>query len=214
VADFSVIKGRYKALLKKLLPQGWAWDQEPESILDLLTGALASEPARVEQRTDDFLREMDPYQTFEMLDNWERMLGLPDECSPDTYNPGLAERRLRVVQKLTMIGGQSKEFFRQIAASLGYDIDLYDVVNYQDFRVGRSRVGDRLTNSTNPDGSASATGWAYAFQVKAPAEFVRYFKVGQNTVGERLVLAENSSLECIIRKYAPAHTTPIFSYEE
>lgn len=214
MVDVTVIKARYKTLLRKLFPTGWAWNPEKDGGLDLLLDSLSVEPARVEARALEFLEEMNPYTTFELLTTWERLLALPDECSPDTYDPGLSERRLRVVQKLSMIGGQNKDFFRNIALQLGYEIDLYDVSNFRDFRVGISRAGDALTNSTNPDGTPNANGWAYAFLVSAPPEFVRRFKVGLSTVGERLVLAENSSLECIIKKYAPAHTTPIFSYEE
>jgi len=212
MADFSVIQRRYKALLKKLLPLGWAWQIEPDSVFDEFLGSLSSEPARLEQRALDFLKEMDPNQTFEMIDNWERLLGIPDECTPDDYEPGLSERRSRILQKLTTGGGQSIAFFKLIAQQLGYDIDVFDVKNYHEFRVGYARVGDALTNSTDPDGSVNENGWAFAFQIVAPAEFIRPFRVGRNTVGERLVVAENQTLECVIRRFAPAHTTPIFSY--
>lgn len=212
MADLSLITDRYAALIRKLFPTGWAWEIEKDSTFDKLVKALAVEPARIEQRAYDFLREMDPNQTFELLEVWERLLGIPDECTPTTYDPSIYERRVRIIQKLTTGGGQSVAFFKLIAQQLGYDIDVFDVKNYRDFRVGISRVGDALTNSTDPDGSVNDAGWAFAFQIKAPAEFVRYFRVGQSTVGERLVLAQNETLECVIRRFAPAHTTPIFSY--
>jgi len=213
MANPTLIK-RYSNLISKLFPTGWAWDYEKNTPLDLLIKAISVEPARIEERAYDFLREMDPHQTFELLEVWERLLGIPDECTPTTYDPSLYERRVRILQKLTTGGGQSEAFFILIAQQLGYDIDVLDVENYRDFRVGISRVGEALTNSTNPDGTPNDAGWAYAFQIKAPAEFVRYFMVGQSTVGERLVLAQNETLECVIRRFAPAHTTPIFSYGE
>lgn len=203
MANFSLTKNRYRALFRKLLPLGWAWNAEPDGAFDKFLNSLASEPARVELRGYDLIKELDPYQTFEMLDNWERLLGIPDECTPEGYNPGLSERRYRIVQKLAMIGGQSPDFFKNVARMMGYDIDVYEVLNYRAFRVGISRVGEPLTNGID---------WAFAFQVKAPAEFARYFRVGLSTVGERLVIVENSTLECIIRKFAPAHTVPVFSY--
>lgn len=204
MAEFSVVKARYLGVIKKLLPKGWAWRSAPGSVLDNLLAAFASEPARLEGRGFDFLKEMDPNQTFEMLDNWERLLGLPDECTPDDELT-LARRRLRVLQKLTTGGGQSKSFYRRIANQLGYNIGVFDVENYSAFRVGRSRVGDPLTNTDE---------WAFAFQIKAPASTIRRFRVGQSVVGERLVLAENVTLECVIRRFAPAHTVPVFSYTE
>lgn len=212
MGDLTIKKRRYRSLLIDLLPRGWAWQVEPDSVFYLFLESLACEAARVEERGEDFLKEIDPSLTFEMIDNWERMLGIPDECTPDSYNPGLTERRLRIIQKLTTGGGQSVAFFKLIASQLGYDIDVYDILNYRDFRAGVARAGDALTNSTDPGGIPNANGWAYAFNVIAPAEFVRYFRAGRSTAGERLVFASNETLECIIRKFAPAHTVPVFSY--
>lgn len=205
MGDLTVKKRRYKELLRSLFPRGWAWEFEEDSLLGKLIAALAVEPARIDERGNDFLREIDPSKTFEMIDNWERMLGIPDECTPTTYDPGLNERRQRIIQKLTMTGGQSIAFYKFIASQLGYDIDIQDVANYQKFRAGFSRAGDPLTNGAD---------WAYAFAVIAPPDFVRYFKAGRSTAGERLVLVSNETLECLIRKFAPAHTSPIFIYLE
>jgi uncharacterized protein YmfQ (DUF2313 family) len=204
MADFSVVKARYVGVIKKLLPRGWAWRSAPGSVMDKLLSTFAAEAARIEGRAFDFLSEMNPNNAFEMLDNWERLLALPDECSPEEELT-LAKRRLRVLQKLTTGGGQSKAFYIRIAQQLGYDIGVFDVENYSAFRVGISRVGDPLTNTEE---------WAFAFQIKAPASSVRRFRVGQSVVGERLVLAENTTLECVIRRFAPAHTVPVFSYTE
>lgn len=208
MATASIVE-KYKGLLRSLFPNGWAWGIYRGSVLASLVDALAVEPARLEERGEDFLDEMDPRTTFEMLDNWERLLALPDECTP----PGeatLYERRVRVLQKLTTGGGQSKAFFKLIAEQLGYDADIIDVQNFQAFRVGTARVGDRLTNGT----TENEGGWAYTFLISAPAELVRYFRVGQSTVGQRLVLFENDTLECVIRKFAPAHVTVLFAYGE
>lgn len=213
MADLSVIKLKYEALLRRLFPQGWAWEQDDASILGLLLKALSCEPARVEIRAFDFLREMHPLETFEMLDNWERMLGIPDECTPDVAL-SLFERRVRVLQKLTTGGGQTPEFFKLIASQLGYDISVLDVKNFRPFQVGISSVGEPLTNSVDANGDPTEAGWAYAFQVVAPAEYVRYFQVGQSTVGDPLVYAENATLECVIRRFAPAHVTVLFAFQD
>lgn len=198
---------KYKQLIRKLFPQGFAWESKAIDGTEFadFVAALAEEPCRIEERGFDFLDEMDPNTTFEMLDNWERLLKIPDECTPDG-DPSLFERRVRVLQKLTTGGGQNEAFYKLIAQQLGYDVDIFDVEDFKDFRVGTARVGDALTNSTG-----TGLGWAYTFQVQAPAEFVRRFRVGQSTVGERLVLAENDTLECVIRKFAPAHVTVLFS---
>lgn len=172
---------------------------------------MAFEPARVEARTLDFLNELDPNTTFEMLDNWEALLRIPDECTP-AGDVSIYERRVRVLQKLTTGGGQSKAFFKLIAQQLGYDADIIDVKNYSDFRAGKSRAGDALNNSTQPDGSTSDSGWAYTFQIKAPAALSRFFRAGQGAAGDRLVIFQNDTLECVIRKFAPAHVTVLFNF--
>lgn len=196
-----------------MFPVGRAWDYVLEDEFGGLVEGLAQESARLEERGQDFLREMDPTQTFEMIDDWERMLKIPDECTPDNYDPSLYERRLRILQKLTTGGGQSRNFFKLIAQQLGFDTDILDVVNFKDFRAGEGRAGDRISNSTTSGGDTSTTGWAYTFAIKAPASLSRPFLAGQGVAGDRLKLVNNTTLECVIRKFAPAHVTVLFFYE-
>lgn len=203
MAELSLIEKKYKELIKSLYPKGKAWFFTLLSDQDKLLDSLAIEPARVEERADQFLVEMNPYTTFEMLDNWERFLAIPDECTPEGELT-IQERRQRIVQKLTSGGGQSAEFYKRILQQLGYDVEIFDVVDYSAFRVGVSTVGQRLTNTA---------AWAFTFTVVGPATYSYQFRVGQNSVGDRLAFAENETLECVIRKYAPAHTTVLFAYE-
>lgn len=209
MADVGVVL-KYARAIRKLLPPGKAFDFPAEDEASKTLDALAEEAARIEERGQDLLNELDPRNTFEMLDSWERLLGIPDECTPEGDDPTIGQRRQRILQKLTTGGGQSKAFYKLIAAQLGYDITALDVVNFTDFRTGLSTVGQPLSNST--DGDDEVTGWPYTFQIKAPATFVRRFTVGQSTVGERLVNPENETLECVIRKFAPAHVTVLFSF--
>ncbi len=202
MADSLTIKANYKTLIRKLFPLGWAWRINPGTVFDEFIDSLTGEPCRVEERSIDFLDELNPATTFEMLDNWERLLGIPDECTREG-DLGVSERRTRILQKLTTGGGQSPSFYQLIAQQLGYEVEIFDVLNYQSFRVGISRVGDPLSNGAD---------WAFTWQVVAPADFVRRFRVGLSSVGEPLVLIENTTLECVIRKFAPAHTQVLFSY--
>lgn len=211
MASFGVEK--YSATLKKLFPQGWAFRFFKDLNITKIVEALSIEPDRLEQRAYKLLDELDPNTTFELLDNWESLLGIPDECTPpgeiSTY-----ERRVRILQKLTTGGGQSAAFYKLLAQQLGYDVDVIEIINFRDFRVGTARVGQALSNTTLPDGSVGAAGWAYTFLIRAPADFLRPFYVGQGSVGQRLVIRENTTLECVIKKFAPAHTLVLFSYEE
>ena len=194
---------KYKDLTKKFFPTGWAWRGKKGGVFDQLLESIAGEPARVEDRIIHFIDEMDPNRTFELLETWERLLGIPDECTPANSNPSTYERRVRIIQKLSTGGGQSPAFYQLIASQFGYDANIIDVINYQPFRVGYARVGQPLSNTA---------AWAFTFTVQAPAALVRYFRTGQSSVGERLVLLENETLECVIRKFAPAHVTVLFSF--
>jgi uncharacterized protein YmfQ (DUF2313 family) len=210
MASLSVILDRYKTLLRNLFPRGEAFRIEPGSTFASFVDALANEPARIEDRVQDFLNEMDPRTTNEMVDNWERLLNIPDECTPDDYEPTLADRRTRIMQKLTTGGGQNDAFYLLLAQQLGYDSSLFSITTFRDFKVGVSKAGQSLANTHDSDGVE--TGWPYAFQVSAPAEFVQRFRVGRSTVGQKLVLPENTTLECVIRKFAPAHAEVLFSF--
>jgi len=212
MATTSLSIEKYKSLIRKLFPSGWAWRFNFGSDFEALVEGLAQEPCRIEERGFKFLDEMDPNTAFEMLDDWERLLGIPDECTPADRELTLSERRNRVLQKLTTGGGQNEDFYILIAQQLGYDIGVIDIEQFKDFRVGEARVGDKLSNSTLPGGGTGPAGWAFTWQINAPASLVRQFRVGQSTVGERLTLAENDELECVIEKFKPAHTTVLFSF--
>ena len=209
MATLSVIYEKYKKIVEDLFPQGKAWElvRSSTSNLNKLVCIIASETQRLDGRIKDLLDEANCNKTFEMLEDWENFLGIPDECTPADEDLTLFERRKRVCQKLTTGGGQNAAFYKLIAEQLGYDIDVIDVIDFRDFRVGQSRVGDRLYNGSNP-----ATGWDFAFGIRAPATLTRFFRVGESTVGQRLVLVNNEELECIIKKFAPAHVTVLFSF--
>ena len=73
----------YLSQLLALLPPGDALAREPGSKLERLLTVPAAELARVDGRVEALLLESDPARTAEMLADWERALGLPDECYPN-----------------------------------------------------------------------------------------------------------------------------------
>lgn len=89
----------YGSLISSLLPEGDAWPREPGMPLAKLTDWMAAEFARVDARVADLLREADPRQTAELIEEWEREVGLPDECSAGLST--LEARRAAIVTRLT-----------------------------------------------------------------------------------------------------------------
>jgi uncharacterized protein YmfQ (DUF2313 family) len=204
LADSALILKRWQAALRSLFPRGKAWDAKEDSASNIskLINALGQEACRLEVRAFDLLNEIDPRITNQLLTDWERLLNLPDECEPEPENLTAEQRRQRIVQVLTTSGGQNKQFFINLAANFGIAISVTDVTDQPPFRVGRSRVGDRLTNGP----------WTFAFVISAPFENATRFRVGISRVGQRLVDVSNPTLECLINKHKPAHTIAILTF--
>ncbi len=188
----------YAAQFAQLLPQGAAWNTEEGTVLAELLAALAQDLARLDAALCRLLDELDPQRTLLLLPEWEAMCGLPDQCS----QPGetVAERRAAVVAKLTAQGGQTPAYFAELATMLSGAVCT--VREYRPFRVGISCVGEPLSNGD----------WQHAFTIEAPETPIRTFCVGQSCVGEALRSWGNERLECTIRRLAPAHTIPTFTY--
>ena len=128
----------YGTSLLSLLPQGQAWPKHPGTTLDLACRGLAEYWGFVDSRAADLLeRESDPRYTIEMLPDWERNWGLPDPCYEAPLT--IAERQLALLMRMTMIGSQSRQFFIDIAAMIGYTITITE---YRTFVCGIDRVGD------------------------------------------------------------------------
>lgn len=190
----------YRRQMQALLPRGFAWALAPAAWLTRLLSGLSPEFARIHGRVLDLIRESDPRTTIEMLAEWERALGLPDNCS-STLAPTLQARRDDVLTKLVSLGGQSRAYYIEVAARLGYAITIEEFVP---FRVGRSRVGQRIFS----------VDWTWVWCVNGPAVTIRNFRAGRSRVGERLRSWGNGALECRLNQLKPAHTRIIFSYPD
>jgi uncharacterized protein YmfQ (DUF2313 family) len=128
----------YWHALSALLPRGIAWPRHPESMLQKVVRGLAGILGYCDGRAADLLEtESDPRKTVELLPDWERAWGLPDLCydAPVT----VADRQLALVARMTLLGGQSREFFVNLAATIGYTISISE---HRTFMVGLDRCGD------------------------------------------------------------------------
>jgi len=188
----------YLILLLSLLPTGFAWAKEYGSFLYRLMDGISQEFARVDARGMQLIEEADPRTTTELLADWERVFGLPDECSQDGMS--IEQRREAIVRKFTMQGSLSRAFFIAQAAALGYVITITE---FRPFRAGRSSAGDSLTNGP----------WRFTWQVNSAENTIRTFQAGLASAGDPLRSWGNETLECVIEKIAPAETVVLFAYE-
>lgn len=190
-------RDEYGDALAGLLPTGAAWPRDPQSALLRLVRSLAVELERMDQRAAQLLAETDPASTSELLPDWERVVGLPDPCV--TTGQTVAERRQALEGRLTSVGGQSRRFFIELAARLGYSITIDEFASAAAATAaGIPYAGD---------------GWAHTWRVNVPTTVaVTPFRVGAGSVGEPLRVWSNEVLECQFNRYKPAHTRVLFAY--
>lgn len=170
---------------RSLFPPGKYWIRGAPRF-DGLCLALGDEIARVQAREVDAVDEADVRTTIDLIGDWERVLGLPDAC--DTTPPTvLADRRAALHAKLIAQGGQAPAYFVAVALAFGLAVTIVEFPNGHVFRVGASRVGDRLN-----DLSAE-------FQWRVDASILTS-------------AALRTRLECTIRALAPSHTVVSFLY--
>jgi uncharacterized protein YmfQ (DUF2313 family) len=138
----------YREAFLSLLPNGQAWPKRSTAVLWQTCDGLCEYWGFVDSRAADLLeQESDPRITLELLPDWERNWGLPDPCYSAPQSIGA--RQTALVQRMTMLGSQSRQFYINFAASLGYNISITE---YRPFMVGLDRCGDnRVTgDGTNP----------------------------------------------------------------
>lgn len=206
----------YAEQLGKLLPPGRAWTRSKGSRLDQLTNGLGIELARVDRRGEDLLRESDPRTTSELLVDWERALGLPDPCTGPLDS--VEKRRTALVGRLIQGGGQSRDFYVQLAAALGYTISI---VEHRPPWIDEAVIGDELTEVDEPpvvdhaligDTLADNVAWAFTWDVIAEQVTQEYATVDNAEIGDPLSTWGNGLLECTLGRLKPAHTHLRFLY--
>lgn len=147
---------------------------------------------------DQILAEADPRTTAAMFADWERVYGLPEIC---VTNSGIVqssqERRAALVAKVIMQGGQHKQFYIDLAASLGYTIT----------------INEWAPRNTEHDSEFAVTDEPYRFiwQVNSELNTVRDLKTEDDTEMATAVWG-NTLLECTMNRFKPAHTYIIFAY--
>ncbi|MDX2094371.1 MAG: putative phage tail protein [Alphaproteobacteria bacterium] len=191
----------YMQQLIGLLPTGQVWNTEIASNTMKLVSVIASELEYIDSRAQSLLREALPSTTIDLLEDWEKVAGLPDSCSllADTHS----ERVEALVSKITRIGGQSRQFFIDLAESLGYHIEITELTP---FMCGISPVGtDHLTEDHDV---------RFVWYVTVLDAKLVYLRCGQSTIDRRLLdFRQADDLACIFLKLKPAHTELIIGYE-
>lgn len=186
------------AELVSLLPRGRAWARSRSSDLVRLFVGLGAAIARLEARVAELAAEINPLTATRLLADFERCLG-PDPCGLDSAGGSLGRRRLHAWRRWVWRGGQSIPFFVALAAIYGVTVTITTARTTQ---VGVIQAGDELVES--PEQFVWTVGLPFVGETDAI--------VGDLVCGDYLGDILLSPIECLFRRYAPAHTVVVFNY--
>lgn len=198
----------YATVLQRLLPRGRAWLRQATKVMWPVLRGLTEHLGRFDMRAAILLRrESDPRYTIELLPDWERVAGLPDKCFPAALS--ISERQQALVAKLTMRGGQSRAYFLSLAERLGYQ--GVTITEFSPFMCGISPCGDNggRWEIGHPD-------MRFWWEVTVPDPRLTWFRCGEGGgqcgIDPMVRIKRAEDLECVFRRYKPAHTDIIFNY--
>lgn len=203
----------YAEALAALLPTGIAWPRARESVLMRVVRGLAQIFGFVDGRAADLLeRESDPRLTVELLSDWERNWGLPDECFPDATT--IEERRNMLLLKMTLLGGQSRAFFKNVAKWIGHgDINIRE---YSPYTCGISRCGDTSDedDGVNMRWELGPPEIRFYWTINKTEAGLIWLRAGSGIVGvdPHLRISTPLDLDCLFRRWKPSHTELVFDF--
>jgi len=193
----AVTRDDYISLLSALLPPGPAWSPDDPAIKGATPSLL-----RAHQRADALMHEIDPRTTTELINRWERIAGLPDECIPEGTQT-IRQRQRRLDSKLNLSGGIKEAFYLSQLAALGMPgatITRYDKSAFK----CTSKCTDALWS---PE-------WRYYWQVNMPSAVNITNMTCSDNCESPLRWWGETIVECVLTKLCPSHTYVIFKYPE
>jgi uncharacterized protein YmfQ (DUF2313 family) len=189
--------GAVLADLLTLLPPGRAWARAATSNLVKTLKPIAAAIARLEAIVATLKTEINPATADAMLADFERVLG-PDPCGLDDAAGALGKRRLQAWRRWTRKGGASAAYFIALAAAYGITITVETCWPTE----AGDECGAELINAPEQ----------FVWVVSLPLIWVTDAECGVTVCGDYLGEFGLSPIECLIRRYKPAHTTVVFSY--
>lgn len=201
----------YLQMFQSLLPSGQAWNRDRNSNLTGLLKVASVEFSKIHGRADDLLNEAHPTTTLELLEEWETEYGLPDTCTgaEDT----IQERLAALVNKVTSLGGQSLQYFLDVATRLGYAITIEE---FRPLVCGEARCGlGQMTEGQiiTSYGTTDQEDIRFNLKVAVIEDRVTWFRCGVSECGDHLAeFANATDLECVLNQKKPAHINLIFAY--
>jgi len=101
-----------------------------DSNIKKLLNALAEEVTRAEEKIVEVVDEHDLSRTVEFITDWEKVLGIPDDCF-DPYNKTLDERRQYAIAKLARMNLTNRQDFIDLAAFFDIEVTIESGSKYK-----------------------------------------------------------------------------------
>ena len=157
---------------------------------------------RLQKSAVDLLQIIEPATSNTMLSDWERLCGIKTD-----YSNNYQARVKRVIAKLNAIGGLSIPYFKRIAESIGYRIEIKefsplanDLPTTGDLAQFRNEARDNLI-------------FMWRVSVLNGDDNIVYFRAGSSFAGNHLVEFGEPIIEEFFRDLKPAHTYCYFAYQ-
>lgn len=197
----AVTAQEYVGMLKELLPPGPAWPRgDTASLYAMMFEVWGAELARADSRARALITENDPRFALETFQEWLDEWGLPDDCIRAWSNANDTTLRKLLLWKIQTVGSQNWQFFVDLASMFSYIITI-DEFNRHSVR---SRTSDVLSSEI----------WPHTWRVNvlaAQGSAMTYHEV-TGDAKEPLAWWGDALIECLIKRYAPAHATLSFAY--
>ncbi|MEX4029068.1 Uncharacterized protein conserved in bacteria (DUF2313) [Haemophilus influenzae] len=157
---------------------------------------------RLQKSAVDLLQIIEPATSNTMLSDWERLCGIKTD-----YTNNYQARVKRVIAKLNAIGGLSIPYFKRIAESIGYRIEIKefsplanDLPTTGDLAQFRNEARDNLI-------------FMWRVSVLNGDDNIVYFRAGSSFASNHLVEFGDPIIEEFFRDLKPADTYCYFAYQ-
>jgi uncharacterized protein YmfQ (DUF2313 family) len=165
------------AQIAKLLPIGEAWIAGASSNIYKTIALFSNALQRTFNYSDYAQQDVFPVSAQDSVDVWQKSVSLPDPLCPPLTK---AQLKTQMVSRVKNLGGQSKQYYIDYAAFLGYTITITELAVP---RSGLAKSGQSATNGPGGD---------FIWCVSVPSAVLSLFRAGKNRAGDPLSSASDT----------------------
>lgn len=182
----------YTQAMIGLAPQGMAWDWRPGSNMHAVLRALARGYESSDIDAVQLLEGAFPKTATTLLPEWEKTLGLPDDCAIGEMDT-IPKRQSAVLSKLLRTGGMSKDYYTGLAVEMGFNITITE---FRQARAGLTGCGAAINGED----------WPFVWRVNAGETQLNYAVASRSYCGDPLRSWGDRYFECHFSQISPSHT--------